>query len=98
MTDPTVTIVVSRVLRGRSWAEHEARVSADLRRRATVRAVEAGLSPGDVGDVVVLAGSDGLWARLTCTATARPHQRAGASSEEGADEGTSVGPAHPVDL
>ena len=84
MTDPTVTIVVSRVLRGRSWAEYEARASADLRSRATVRAVEAGLSPGDVGDVVVDAGSDGLWARLTCTATARPHPRggAGASPEE----------------
>ncbi len=89
MTDPTVTIVVSRVLRGRSGPSTRLGSALICVRRATARAVEAGLSPGDVGDVVVLAGSDGLWARLTCTATARPHPRAGAgaSPEEGAEEG-----------
>ncbi|WP_170127222.1 hypothetical protein [Kineococcus rhizosphaerae] len=72
MTDPTVTIVVSRVLRDRGWTEHRDQVSADLHAQAVAKAGRDGLTLIDIGDVVVHVGADALWARLTRTATARP--------------------------
>lgn len=73
MTDRTMTIVVSRVLRDRGWAEHQEQVSAELHAQAVARASKEGLTLIDIGDVVVHVGADALWARLTRTATAGQH-------------------------
>lgn len=82
MTDRTFTIVVSRVLRGRGWIEHQDQASTDLRAQATARAVEEGLTSAHVGDVVVHPGTDGLWARLTCTASAHHHDEDDGATRE----------------
>lgn len=70
-----ITITVSRVTKGRDWADHQQQDAADLEAQLREHAERNGLFVADISDVTIHRSDSGSWARLVRTATAHPQRR-----------------------